>query len=116
MLDRPLTTQEKDWLIRGLHTLGTGEYFGGGNWIDLQTKEKLPLDEPVDPSFLLDQIDNLRVIGQCECGEANCHTVQFQHYQRGRSVAIVCYHTEDKRQLIIHINEDSGLLAELEVI
>ena len=115
-MNRALTEQEKEWLLRGLKTLGTGEYFGGGNWIDTETNKRLPLDEPVDPQHLINQINNLRVIGECGCGEPNCHTVQFQNYERGKSAAIVCYHTEDKRMLIIHVNEDSGQLAELEII
>lgn len=115
-MNRFLTQQEKDWLLRGLQTLETGQYFGGGNWIDTQTNERVRLAKPVDPAFLLSQIGDLQVVSQCDCGEANCHTVQFQHYQKGKSAAIVCYHTEDNRLLIIHLNRDRGLLAELEVI
>jgi hypothetical protein len=115
-MNRSLTEQERRWLIRGLNTLETGEYFGGGNWIDVETNETLPLDEPIDSQFFLSQIEDLRVTGKCNCGEKNCHTILFQHFEMGKSTAIVCYHTEDKRQLIIHINEDSGMLAELEVV
>jgi hypothetical protein len=28
-MDRELTKQERDWLIRGLNSLKTGEYLGG---------------------------------------------------------------------------------------
>lgn len=115
-MNRPITEQEKNWLIRGLKTLETGEYFGGGNWIDTETNEKKPFDEPVSSNFLLNQIDNLRVIDKCDCGETNCHTIKFQHFESGKSVAVVCYHTEDERMLIIHINEDIKMLSELEII
>ncbi len=115
-MKRPLTKQEKDWLLRGLETLETGEYFGGGNWVDVENNCRKELDKPVDPNFLLEQIDELQVIEMCSCGEPNCHTVKFQDFETGKSVAIVCYHTEDKRMLIIHINENNGKLAELEII
>lgn len=115
-MNRALTEQEKKWLLRGLNTLGTGEYFGGGNWIDTKTGERLALDEPVDPQHLISQIESLRVVGKCDCGELNCHTVQFQNHERGKSVAIVCYHTEDNRMLIIPLNANTGRLAELEII
>lgn len=115
-MNRALTEQEKKWLLRGLNTLGTGEYFGGGKWVDMETNERLPLDELVDPQHLINQVANLRVVGECGCGEPRCHTVQFQHYERGKSAAVVCYQTEGKRMLIIHVNEDSGRLAELEII
>ena len=32
--DRPLTEEERDWLILGLKTLATGEAMGGGSWVD----------------------------------------------------------------------------------
>jgi hypothetical protein len=113
---RPLTKQEKDWLLRGLKTLETGEFFGGGNWIDVENKRRKKLDKPVNANFLLEQIDELQVTEKCNCGEPNCHTVKFQNFEIGKSVAVVCYHTEDKRMLIIHINENNGKLAELEII
>ena len=115
-MNRELTEQEKKWLIRGLETLKTGEYFGGGRWVDLDTNETKKLDEPVDAEFFLQQIDELQVVDKCLCGDATCHTVKFQNFKRGKSVAIVCSSTEDKRMLIIHINEDTGHLAELEII
>jgi hypothetical protein len=115
-VNRELTEQEKNWLIDGLKTLETGEYFGGGRWIDLDTNETKEHDEPIDAEFFIAQIDELRVVDKCTCGEANCHTVKFQNFEVGKSVAIVCSATEDKRMLIIHINEDTDKLAELEII
>lgn len=115
-MDRDLTKQEKEWLFKGLSTLESGKYFGGGRWVDTENGEFKPLDDPIDPAFWINQIDSLRVIGQCECGEPNCHTVKFQNFERGKSVALVCDSTDDKRMLIIHINEDNGLIAELEII
>ncbi len=115
-VERKLSEQEKLWLICGLNTLKTGEYFGGGKWVDVATNETKELDEPIDAQFFLEQIDGLRVVRKCNCGDATCHTVMFQNFETGKSVAIVCGNTEDKRMLIIHINKDTGLLAELEII
>ncbi len=113
---RPLTDQERAWLIRGLNSLATGEYADGGRWIEKKTGEVKPLDPPQDPSSWLDQVDSLRVIGQCNCGEPNCHTVQFQDFEGSQVVAIVTYHTEDGRLLNVLINERTGRIAELEII
>ena len=115
-MDREITKQERDWLIKGLNTLETGQYFGGGRWIDTKSGETKPIDEPVDPKYWFNQIDNLRVVGKCDCGESNCHTVKFQNFESGKVVALVCDSTYDGRMLIIHIHEDSGLIAELEII
>lgn len=115
-MNRKLIKQERDWLISGLNSLKTGEYFGGGRWIDTETGETKQLDEPIDPKYWLDKIDNLRVISKCNCGESNCHTVQFQNFEPKKVVALVCDSTDDGRMLIIHIHEDSGLIAELEII
>lgn len=106
-MNRKLTVQEKKWLIRGLNSLKTGEYFGGGRWVDMETGETLPPDEPIDPQPFLEQINNLRVIYKCKCGDKNCHTIHFQHFRKGKSVAIVNYYTEDDRMLIIFIDEES---------
>ncbi|QQS42118.1 MAG: hypothetical protein IPM63_04010 [Acidobacteriota bacterium] len=110
-----MTEQEREWLVLGLETLRTGEYFGGGNWVDLETNKAKELDQPLDPQPFLQQIDELRVVDKCPCGEARCHTVTFQNFEIGKSVAIVCSSTKDSRMLIIHINEDTGRLAELEI-
>jgi hypothetical protein len=113
---RPITDQEREWLKRGLETLPTGEYEGGGTWIDMETNEVKPLDEPIDPTFWLDQVDGLTVVGQCMCGESNCHTVRFRRAGAGSIVALATSATSDGRMLIIHIDDDSGELAELEII
>jgi hypothetical protein len=115
-LNRELTSQERAWLRSGLASLATGEYFGGGSWINTETGAAKPLDEPVDPSYWLEQIDTLRVVGQCDCGEPNCHTVQFQDFETGSVRGLVSYHTEDGRILNILINERTGRIAEPEVI
>ncbi len=115
-MNRGITKQEKDWLLKGLGTLKSGKYFGSGRWIDTETGKTRPLDEPVDPAYWLNQIENLRVIDKCHCGESNCYTVKFRNFESGKSVALVCDSTDDGRMLIIHINEDNGLIAELEII
>jgi hypothetical protein len=114
--ERELTPQEREWLVLGLQTLATGEAFGGGRWIECESGSVKSVDSPVDPEPYLSQVSSLRVIGDCPCGEPKCHTVRFQHYERGKSVAIVCHHTSDGRQLIINVHEGTGLLAELEII
>jgi hypothetical protein len=113
---RPITEQERAWLMRGLESLPTGEYQGGGKWIEVETNQVKPLDEPVDPTLWLEQIDGLMVVGQCMCGESNCHTVRFRRAGEGRVVALATSSTADRRMLIIHIDDDSGELAELEII
>ena len=115
-MNREITQQEKDWLVSGLNTLETGEYNGGGNWVDLETNETLPLNEPIDSEFYFKQINDLRAKEKCPCGDKTCHTIKFQHFEMGKSVGLVTYHTDDKRMLIIHVHEDTNMIAELEII
>jgi len=114
---RKLTRQEKKWLSRGLKSLETGEYFGGGRWVDVETEKVKPLDEPVDTAFFLQQIDGLKVVSKCDCGDKNCYTVMFQHYRPGKKIStIVSYFTEDHRMLNIDVDEETGKLVQLEII
>jgi hypothetical protein len=103
-LNRSLSEQERTWLGRGLAVLQTGKHRYGDS------------SRAVDTRRYADQIDGLRVVHQCECGEPTCHTVHFQHFRRGRSIALVDTTTEDGRMLIVLVDEDTDMLAELEVI
>lgn len=113
---RPLTDQEKAWLRQALSLLPTGEYLGGGRWRDVKTGETKPLDPPVDPEPYLAQIEELVVVDRCRCGNLKCHTVDFQHYRPGRSVALVHTNTEDGRELIVFEDEETGKLTQMEVV
>ncbi|MCG0279053.1 MAG: hypothetical protein L5656_11125 [Thermanaeromonas sp.] len=62
------------------------------------------------------QIEGLQVVDMCRCGDPGCHTVRFQHYRPGKSVALVHTNTLDGRQLVVFVDEETGLLTELEVI
>ncbi len=117
-MNRKLTKQEKDWLIRGLKTLATGEYHGGGQWVDGETGKLKPLDKIKDPEPFLKQIDELRVVHKCKCDDPDCHTVHFQHFERGKCGAIVVIQLKDGRgrMLIIDVHKESKMLAGLEVI
>jgi hypothetical protein len=90
-MNRELTKQEKNWLIRGLKAIENGENY-------------------------LKQINDLRVIEKCDCGEINCHTVQFQHFEKGKSVGLVNDSTDDGRMLIILVHENNEMITELEII
>ncbi len=111
-----MTEQEKNWLIRGLKTLETGEYRGGGKWIDGKTGKVKPLDEPKNAEPFLRQIDEIEVIYKCACGEPDCHTIRFQNFERGKCGAMVTTATEDGRMLIIDVHRETNLLAGLEII
>jgi hypothetical protein len=115
-MKRELSVQERDWLTQGLHSMATGEYRGGGIWVDLKTGKTVPKDDSIDPAPYLEQVPSLQIVGQCSCGDSTCHTVRFQNYAKGRSIALAQYHTDDGRMLIIHVNEDTGKIAELEII
>ena len=112
---RKITPKERAWLIRGLNSLTTGEYVGS-HAIDLDTWQKPPLGDPMDPRPYLDQVDNLIVIKKCKCGGKRCHTVTFRQSGEGESVALVEHSTTDNRWLIICVNEKTRELSELEII
>jgi len=115
-MNRKLTKQEKNWLISGLKTLETGEYRGGGNLVSGMTGKLKPLDEPKNPEPYLQQIDELRVVSKCKCDDLDCHTVKFQHFERGNCPAIVAIQIEGGRLLIIDVHKEKNLLAGREVI
>jgi hypothetical protein len=115
MRPRPITAQERAWLIRGLNSLATGEYVGTGV-IDLDTGTPPPPGPPVDPQPYLDQLDNLVVVKKCNCGQKSCHTVDFRQSKKARHCGLVMTQTDDGRFLIISVNELTNELADLEII
>lgn len=113
---RPLTERERAWLVQALALLPTGEYMGGGRWVDEETGAVAPLDPPVHPAPYLAQLDGLAVVDRCACGNPACETVRFRGYRPGRVVALVHTETNDNRELIVYVDEETDMLAELEVI
>ncbi len=58
----------------------------------------------------------LRVVRKCPCGDRFCHTVEFAREGSGDVSLLVDHYTEDRRLLLIFANEESGEIAELEII
>lgn len=134
MRPRPITAQERAWLVRGLRILATGQYVGC-HVLNLTTRSYPPPGPPIDPRPYLDQLDRLRVVSRCRCGQNNCHKVGFEQSAkavtragrvRGEDrrdatkqtksrglAALVHYHTGDGRYLIITVDPDTKELAEL---
>ena len=92
-MNRELTEQEIDWLKQGLKTLKPNEY---ENYVK--------------------QIRGLRAVYKCDCGEPDCHTIHFQHFEKAKSVSLVMSSTDDGRMLFILEHEDNWKLSELEII
>lgn len=116
-MTRELSDQERVWLVSGIKSLSE-EYQAPPVHRHYISAGKSVLDKPelIDSKPLLEQIDGLRVVSKCGCGESSCHTVQFQHVQQGTLETIVNHYTDDGRMLNIDINEETGLIAQLEVI
>ena len=114
MRPRPITAQERKWLIRGLNALPTGEYVGCHS-INLATGSHPPPGPPINPQPYLDQLDKLVVVSKCNCGGKNCHTVTFRDVPKGKPRTLVMHNTDDGRWLIITVAKDTQELAGLEI-
>ena len=114
MSPRPITAQERKWLVRGLNSLASGEYVGCHS-IDLATGTKPPPAPPTDPQPYLDQLDHLVVVHKCNCGGKNCHTVCFRDVPKGKPRTLVMHNTDDCRWLIITVDNETQELAALEI-
>lgn len=99
-----------------LSTLPTGRYAGGGYWVDCETNQLKPLDEPIDSSPYLAQLDSLRVVGRCGCGQIDCHTVYFEHFEPGTTVNLAILITRTGDLLTVGVDLATDRLTELEVL
>lgn len=115
MRPRPITDQERAWLARGLESLRATQDLDRFV-IEPKTQRKLLPGESLDPQPYLRQLDQLRVIKKCNCGQKNCHTVTFEGYQRHHSHLLVHHKIDDGRRMMIMIHEDTHALVELEII
>lgn len=108
---RPINKTEKNLILKGLAEIGSNG--GTIKVLDAQGRKAVC---SVEPEELRSQIDSLVIIGKCQCGDPDCHTVQFQHFQPGCSYKIVETKLEDDRTMRIFINGENGLLSGLEII
>jgi hypothetical protein len=105
---RPITQEEKEFLIRALGMLSSDEPIpvndASGKAVNWVQKDDLVF-----------QIDTLVVIGRCQCGDPDCHTIQFQYHRSGFSEKILEMVLEDERILSIYIDKEKGYLTCLEI-
>jgi hypothetical protein len=88
---RLLTKQEKEWLDRGF------EAYKAGKDIRFKSQSKtIPNTAGLNLDLLVQEIESLRVISKCDCGDPECHTIRFQNYEPGYSREIITYHTEER--------------------
>ncbi|GEM_PF-1552553 len=113
---RKLNEEERKLLVLGLKTLETGEYFGGGNWIDLKTGLLKKKDNPINPGYFLKQVNGLRVVKEDNHNCGKDHTLYFQNYKEGKNVGIINYSLKNKGNIIIFVNEDTGKLSMMEIV
>lgn len=114
-MNRKLTKQEKDWLIKGLEYTQTESCLQRRRLTAKALGKSVEI-KPSDLNVYLVQIDNLRVVKICRCNEPDCHTINFQHWQRGLSRAISVSQIEDGRMLIVEVHKETNLLSGLEII
>lgn len=107
---RPINRTEKEFLIRGLGVLDKSKPIPVPGEDGRRAVNWVYMDD------LVMQIDSLIVIGKCQCGDPNCHTIQFQHHRCGQSEKIVELSLEDGRILSIYIDRERGLITQLEII
>lgn len=108
---RSISTVEKEYLLFGISTIGEN-----GNPIPLLGEDGSTVEHMIDRGNLESQVDSLIVIGICQCGDPDCHTVQFQHYSSGLSSEVFKTELEDGRTMSIFINQKSGLISGLQIV
>ena len=108
---RPITQAEKDYIMKGLDSLGPN-----GSPIPVKDEDGKQAVCWVEKEDLVNQLDSLVIVGVCQCGDPDCHTVQFQHHKAGSSSKIVEMKLEDGRSMSVYINRERGLLSGLEII
>lgn len=118
---RKLTSEEKKWLSIGLNTLKSGEYRGGGHWINIKTSKIKEKDNPIDPGFFLKQIDNLKVIATKKSKDFKL-IINFavDKSQAGNNNCLVNYSIEYRpklwRNLLIFVEDKAGQLTSMEIV
>jgi hypothetical protein len=108
---RPIAGFEKDYIIKGIESLGNN-----GSPIPVELEDGKAGIFWLDNDEFINQLDSLIIIGKCQCGDPECHTVQFQHYRAGYSIKLVEMILEDGRIMRIFINRELGLVSGLEII
>jgi hypothetical protein len=97
MYPRPLTEQEKTWLIKGL-------------------QDEFKDDPSFNIDFYMKQLDGLKVYYKCDCGDPNCYTIGFiPPSEKHLDYCFVDQATDDGRSLLIHETEDRRI-SMLEII
>jgi len=114
-MDRKITKQEKEWLLRGLNLLK--KYKDNRERYRSEYENYSTLIEQLDIEEIVKELDGLRVVYKCKCGSPDCYTVHFQYFERNaETVGGIIDKLEDNRYLIIGFRKDSGMPTELEII
>ncbi|MBU1024320.1 hypothetical protein KKB99_08580 [bacterium] len=108
---RSVSSVEKEFLRFGIGSIGEN-----ANPIPVFGEDDSTVVNWIDRKNLESQVDSLMVIGICQCGDPDCHTVQFQHYSPGLSSPAIQTRLKDGRSLSIFVNHKSGLISGLQVV
>ena len=116
-MDRELTDEERKWLIEALTSLKDGNQFMGGTAQgDISVLPKVWRGS-MDPKFFLDQIDELRVTGECEChkDKSKTYSIYFQYYKPGCGGLVVMYPIKNGPSVSVFVDDETGKISELEI-
>ena len=68
----------------------------------------------------LSQVDSLRVIEECDCGDPSCYSVRFSNSEIGYSLGfadgIVYEGTKEEMRIILFLHSESELISEMETV
>ena len=88
-------------------------------WVEEALNQEPEVSDLEKATYKL-QLENLKVIEECDCGDPNCGSVKFSDYVQGHSVAIadaiIHKHSSEEFLVILFINEVSDRFSELETV